>query len=307
MSAGPEWMWIALSMFAVVMQTVRTAAQKHITQHLDPIGATMVRFVFGLPFAVIFLWFVVLHYDLQIPALHREFVVFSSIAAVLQIVATVLLIYLFSLRNFAVGTTYARTEAFLTALIGSIFFGELISIGGWAAIFVSVAGVIVLTAARTEVLSSGSLLSRLWSKSALVGVAAGLSFAVCSLSLRRASLSFGHENYLFTAGMVLVAMIVIQIFITGLYMVFRSPHQFLIIAQQWKVSLFIGLTSALGSIGWFTAMTLERASYVKALGQAEFLFALLISTLFFRERTTALELGGMALVAAGIGMLLLWG
>ena len=69
--------------------------------------------------------------------------------------------------------------------------------------------------------------------------------------------------------------------------------------------MFVGLTSALGSIGWFTAMTVERAAYVKALGQVEFLFALVISTLFFRERTTGVELMGMTLVASGVVILLL--
>jgi drug/metabolite transporter (DMT)-like permease len=302
-----EWGWIALSLFAVVMQTMRTAAQKHITKHLDAIGATMVRFVCGLPFAAAFLAIVMVQGDLDLPPFNQDFVVFSTVAAIMQIVATVLLIYLFSLRNFAVGTTYARTEAFLTALVGSLFFGEMITVGGWASIMLSVAGVLVLTIARTDALEGGTIFARLWSKSALVGLGAGLAFAICSLSLRRASLSFGHDSYLFTAGMVLVSMIVIQITITGAYMMVKSRHQFAVIVRQWKLSWFIGLTSALGSIGWFVAMTLERASYVKAFGQIEFLFALLISTFFFREKTSAMELFGMILVASGIGLLLIWG
>ena len=90
-------------------------------------------------------------------------------------------------------------------------------------------------------------------------------------------------------------------------MVFRSAHQFPVVATQWRLSLFIGLTSALGSIGWFVAMTLERATYVKALGQIEFLLALAISVFFFKERTTRLELFGMSLVASGIVLLLVYG
>ncbi len=54
----------------------------------------------------------------------------------------------------------------------------------------------------------------------------------------------------------------------------------------------------LGSVGWFTAMTLEQASYVRAFGQIEFIFAMLVSTLFFRERYTRNELVGIALIAA---------
>ena len=95
-------------------------------------------------------------------------------------------------------------------------------------------------------------------------------------------------------------MVCLQTLIMWVYGAIRSPAQFALIARQWRVSLFVGVTSALGSIGWFTAMTVERASYVKALGQIEFVFALVISTLFFRERTTGLELVGMMLVAVAI-------
>ncbi len=77
--------------------------------------------------------------------------------------------------------------------------------------------------------------------------------------------------------------------------------------SQWRVCVFIGLTSALGSIGWFTAMTLERAAYVKALGQIEFVFALVISTFFFRERSNLLELSGMGLIAVGVLVLVMAG
>ena len=302
-----NWGWIALTLFAVTMQSVRTAGQRHLTRHLDAMGATMVRFVFGLPVALIYLGLVMHWHGLSLPSVNQDFVVFTLIAAVTQIIATVLLVYLFSLRNFAVGITYARIETVLTAIVGSLFFGELIGIGVWLAVFTSVIGVMLLSLARSSGLDGGRLINKLWSKSTLVGVSSGLSFAICSLSIRRASLSFGSDDYLFTAGLVLVLMLVIQSVLTVGYMVLRSAHQFHVVAAQWRLSLFIGLTSALGSIGWFVAMTLERATYVKALGQIEFLLALAISFFLFKERTTRLELLGMSLVAFGIVLLLVYG
>lgn len=298
------WIWIPITLFAVVMQTVRTAGQKQLTAHLDPIAVTLVRFLFGLPFAAVYLACVAAWSDASLPPLNGTFVVYTALGGVAQIIATVLLIHLFSLRNFAVGTTYARTEAFLTAFIGALFFGEWISIQGWVAIVISVAGVVVLTIARSHV-DSGSVLGRLWNRAAAIGLASGLGFALASLSIRKASLSFGIDDFLLSAGMTLVLMVILQTFIMVVYVAVRSPTQFAIIARQWRVSLFVGLTSALGSIGWFTAMTVERAAYVKALGQVEFLFALVISTLFFRERTTRVELMGMTLVAGGVVILLL--
>ncbi len=298
------WLWIPITLFAVVMQTVRTAGQKHLTVHLDAISVTLVRFLFGLPFAALYLAGVMIGTESALPPLNATFIGFTVLGGVAQIVATVLLIYLFSLRNFAVGTTYARTEAFLTAFIGALFFGEWISAQGWVAIIISVAGVVVLTIARSH-LPNASILGRLWNRAAAIGLGSGLGFALASLSIRKASLSFGVDNFLLTAGFTLVVMVLLQTLIMMVYVAIRSPAQFAIIARQWRVSLFVGVTSALGSIGWFTAMTLERAAYVKALGQVEFVFALAISTLFFRERTTGLELLGMLLVAGGVVILLL--
>jgi drug/metabolite transporter (DMT)-like permease len=299
-----SWIWIPITLFAVVMQTVRTAGQKHLTVHLDAISVTLVRFLFGLPFAALYLACVAIGAGKTLPPLNATFIGFTVLGGIAQIVATVLLIYLFSLRNFAVGTTYARTEAFLTAFIGALFFGEWISTQGWVAIIISVAGVVVLTIARSHV-ESRSILGRLWNRAAAIGLGSGLGFALASLSIRKASLSFGIDDFLLTAGITLVLMVCLQTLIMVVYVAIRSPAQFTIIARQWRVSLFVGVTSALGSIGWFTAMTVERASYVKALGQIEFVFALVISTLFFRERTTGLELLGMMLVAGGVVILLL--
>lgn len=299
-----SWIWIPITLFAVIMQTVRTAGQKHLTAHLDPIAVTLVRFLFGLPFAAVYLACVAAWSDTSIPPLTGTFIGYVILGGVGQIVATILLIQLFSLRNFAVGTTYARTEAFLTAVIGALFFGEWISLQGWIAIVLSVAGVVVLTVARSN-LESSSILGRLWNRAAAMGLGSGLGFALASLSIRKASLSFGIDDFLLSAGVTLVIMIILQTAIMIVYVAAKSPAQFAIIARQWRVSLFVGVTSALGSVGWFTAMTLERAAYVKSLGQVEFLLALAVSTLFFRERTTGLELVGMALTAVGVVVLLL--
>ena len=165
-------------------------------------------------------------------------------------------------------------------------------------------GVLVLTVARTQIQET-SILARLWNPAAAIGLGSGLGFALASLSIRKASLALGIEDFFLSAGVTLVVMVILQTIIMLAYVGIRSPAQLGVMARQWRVSLFVGVTSALGSIGWFTAMTLERASYVKALGQVEFVFALLISTLFFRERTTGLELTGMILVGGGVVVLLL--
>jgi drug/metabolite transporter (DMT)-like permease len=299
-------LWIFLTLFAVVMQTVRTAGQKHLSAHMDPVAATLVRFLFGLPFAAAYIVAVSRWYQAALPQTNATFWIFAVIASVTQVVATALLIYLFSLRNFAVGTTYARTEAFLTALVGALIFGELITLPGWTAILVSVSGVVLLTIARSQI-EAITLVQRLWNPAAAVGLASGLCFALASLSLRRASLSLEINNFQLSAGMTLVTMVTIQTAMTASYVAIKNARQFAAMIQHWRACLFVGLTSALGSIGWFTAMTLERAAYVKALGQVEFVFALGVSTFFFRERSNPLELSAMALIATGVLLLVLAG
>lgn len=84
----------------------------------------------------------------------------------------------------------------------------------------------------------------------------------------------------------------------------REHEQFVLVLGKWRPGLFVGITSVIGSAGWFTAMTLERASYVKTLGQVEFLITLGIAIFYFKEVPTRKEITGMLLIMAGIIVLL---
>lgn len=292
-----------MTLLAASVQAVRTAAQKYLAGHMSVWSATLVRFLFGLPFAAAYLLLLERWFGAGLPTLHPRFLLLCAAASVSQIAATVLLVHLFSLRNFAVGTTYARTEVLLTALLGAALFGEVVTAAGWIAMLIGVAGLILINLGRTG-LEGGTLIARAWNRSAAVGVGAGLGFALASLLIREASLSLGEGHFLLRAGVTLLVMVVMQTAMLGLWIAATEPGQFALIARKWRAGTLVGLTSAAGSAGWFTAMTIERASYVKALGQVETLFALGISYLFFRERSNRKELLGMALVVAGIVLLL---
>ena len=73
----------------------------------------------------------------------------------------------------------------------------------------------------------------------------------------------------------------------------------------WRLCSFVGVTSAVGSICWFTAMTIQNASYVKAVGQIETAFTLAISYLYFNERLNGSELLGIMVIVAGVLLFLL--
>jgi uncharacterized membrane protein len=58
-------------------------------------------------------------------------------------------------------------------------------------------------------------------------------------------------------------------------------------------------------MAWFTALAMQNAAYVRALGQIELVFTFIASVVFFRERTSRAEVAGIVLVVTGIVMLIL--
>ena len=69
----------------------------------------------------------------------------------------------------------------------------------------------------------------------------------------------------------------------------------------------MGVASLGGSVGWFTAFTLQNAAYVFAVGQVEVIFSLMASVMFFKETITRRELTGIALLTVSILLLVLVG
>lgn len=297
--------WAIIAGLAAFAQTARNAGQKHLSASMSAWSASWVRFLFGLPFALGYLAYAVGRRDLPAPDLHVEFFVWCAGTAVAQILATVLLVKLFGLRNFAVGSTYARTETIPTAVLGASLFGESIDAAGWTAILIGAAGVMLISLARQGV-GVASLMASAFNRAAGIGLLSGLFFALASLFLRQASLSLGDADVMTTAAMTLVAVIAIQTVALGAYIAAARPYEIAAIGRAWKAALFVGFTSALGSAGWFTAMTIERASYVKAVGQVEFVLAIAVSIIVFKERPSLREMIGMSLVAIGIVVLLVY-
>ena len=291
--------WIFWTLLAAVMQAVRTAGQKYLTADISPLGATLVRYLFGLPFVGVYLWWLLEDRAVSLPTPSGLFVAYGLAAGFLQIIATILLIRLFTLRNFAVGSCYARTEVLITAVIGLIVFSEMVSTLGWVAMVTCVTGLVLITVAK-----SGSL-SDLWNQSALYGLGAGLTFSLTSLLIRQASLSFGLNDAVLSAAITLAFMITVQSMICLGMLLIQNRSELKIMFRKWRPSLFVGATSMIGSAGWFTAFTLERAAYVKTLGQIEFLLTLAISIYYFKERSSPMELIGMIVLVAGVILLLL--
>ena len=136
------------------------------------------------------------------------------------------------------------------------------------------------------------------------GILSGIAFALTSLWIRQASLSLGDE-FMFNAAVTLVFMVSLQSLLCYGYIQLKQPQQLKLLRRHLPLALFVGATSAFGSIGWFTAMTYQNPAIVKSLGQIEFVFTLLITYFFFKEKITFKEYAGMLLIMASVVILLL--
>ena len=301
------WIWIPITIFAALMQAVRTAAQKTLNQSLSNMGTTYVRSLFGMPILLAFLGAAMLYTGHGVPAFTPAFLWHTAAAALTQVLATALLIYMFRLKNFAVGTMLTKTDLIMTALIGTAFFSEQLTAFGWAAIAVVICGVILMLIGKLGTAAfrdSGETLSGLlWGRPTKVALLCALLFALSYLFLREATRDLGEQHhFLWRAGWTVVMATGLQTVCLGLWLAVKEPPVF---RQMWaarRIASFIGLTSGLGSIGWYSAFALQNASYVRAVGQIEAVFTLAISWLYFHEKITALELIGIAVTLAGVLM-----
>ena len=297
-------LWIPLTIAAAFLQNVRSMLQKHLKERLGTTGATFVRFGYGFPFALLYLAGLAAFTDLPVPHLNPRFIAIVMVGGLAQIAGTALLVSLFDKRNFAVGTTYSKTETVQAAVFGIVFLGETVSLNAAVGILVSLVGVVAISTARSP--AGLRAIATSWTeRPALIGLASGASFGIAAVSYRGASLSLGGDGFLMQAAVTLAFVLVFQTIVMAGYMAVREPAELRASLAAWRVAVWVGLTGAVASIGWFTAMTIQQAALVRALGQIELVFTLSASTLIFRERILRLELIGIILVVAGIMILIL--
>jgi len=297
-------LWIPITIAAAFLQNVRSALQKYLKGRLSTSGATFVRFGFGFPLAVAYV--MILHHGMGMawPPLHGTFLAYAAAGGIMQIMATFLLVHLFSYRNFAVGTAYSKTEPLQTAVFGILILGDTISSGAAIAIMVGLGGVVAMSVAHGP-MTARTFLAALVHRTALIGLASGACFGVSAVSVRAASLSLGEPGFIMQAAFTLAWVIGFQSLVMLAYMRWREPGQITAVWRSRRPAALVGLTGFSASACWFTAMTIQNAAYVRALGQIELIFTVAASYFFFREHIKRAELIGVALIAACILILLL--
>ena len=293
-----SWLWAVFTLLAAAGQTARNAMQRELTTSLGTVGATHVRFLFGFPFALVFLTGVVLATGAALPRPGLIFVPWVLLGALAQIAATALMLAAMSQRSFVVTVAYIKTEPVQVAIFGLLFLGDTVTVPMMAAIIIATAGVIVMSF-KPGASASGGI------RPTLVGLAAGGMFALSAIGYRGAILSLGHPSFVMAATFTLAVGLVLQAALLTAYLALRDRAVLGAIAAQWRRSLFAGFMGATASEFWFLAFALATAASVRTLALVEVLFAQAISAFIFRQATSAREGIGMTMIVIGV-VVLIW-
>jgi drug/metabolite transporter (DMT)-like permease len=300
------WLWAIFTVVAAFFQTLRNAMQRELTTSLGTVGATHVRFLFGFPFALIFLIGLALGTDVPLPKPGLTFWPWVVDGAFAQVAATALMLVAMGERSFVVTIAYIKTEPIQVAIFGLIFLGDAVSWPMMAAIVVATAGVIVMSAPLPTLPRKrgrgGSGPGGL--RPTLIGLASGGMFALSAIGYRGAILSLHLQNFVMAATFTLVIGLAMQAVVLSVYLWVRSPAVLTAIMHSWKPSLFAGFMGALASQFWFLAFALATAASVRTLALVEVLFAQLVARYAFGQKTTPREAVGMVLVVAGVVLLI---
>lgn len=292
------WIWVSLA--AAAVQTLRFMLQKRLKGlGLSTGGATFSRFVFAVPFAIGGAVLLMTLQGVAMPDLPMRFFLFGMAGGLAQIVATFCTVMLFSLRSFAVGIAFTKTELVQVAIFSALLLGEPVSPPGWVAIVIGVVGVIILSPPPKGATGGA------FGKAVALGLLAGGLFGLSAIGYRGATQALALDSAFLRAVIALAFVISFQTLAMTVWLLWREPGEIGRVMRAWRATLPVGVTGVLGSMGWFTAFALQNAAYVRGLGQIELLFSLLASALVFRERISGREIVGMILLVVSILVIIL--
>src|SRR4051794_15568904 len=195
-------LWMILTAAAAPLQVARNALQRGLVGDAGPWGATLVRFLFGLPFSIaMFVTVSLLTPDAQ-PDPSARFWTAVVIGAVAQMAATGFLLLTMHRSGFAVATVMQQSSLPLAAVLG-LARGDALPVQAWVGVAVATVGLVVLSWPKPKDMR-GSLAG------AVSGLSSGLAFAVALNGYRAAGLALDAAHPIYSALGSLVCAQVIQ-------------------------------------------------------------------------------------------------
>jgi drug/metabolite transporter (DMT)-like permease len=290
-----NFLWAIFTLLGAAGQTARNAMQRELTPSLGALGATLVRFLFGFPFALCFLAAVQIFLRTALPTISRDFGLWTILGALTQIAGTAMMLLTMEQRSFVVTVAYLKTEPILVALMGLLFLGDPLTKAMMLAIGVAMAGV-ALISVKPQALAGGT-------KPALMGLCSAGLFAASAIGYRGAILSLHQPSFVLAATFSLAAGLCLQTVLLLVWLLFFKRDTLLAIAAMWRPSLLAGFAGAAASEFWFLAFALATAASVRTLALIEVLFAQVVTRFVFRQKTTVAEVAGIILLLAGAGLM----
>jgi drug/metabolite transporter (DMT)-like permease len=290
-------MWIIITLFAATFQILRTSEQHRLRSALSVGEAGSVRYLYALPLAVIALAVRSTSWS-AFPDVPLHFIPIVLGAGVGQILGTLCLLQSFRVRDFAIGTVYAKGEVVLVAIASAVLINERPSALGWIGVFVVFAGIVWLASARLP--RADEIVTSAFDPAALLGIAAGGLFALTSVGIRSASESIRGGGNFDHALITLTAMLAGQVVVNGVGLVAVPGESIVRVGRAWRTATPVGLLSLAGSACWAWAIAIEGPTKVRTLGQVELILAFVIGVTVHHERHRLPEYLASALILAGI-------
>ena len=296
---SPAWLWVPLTLVAGAGQVLRNGMQANLTAKIGTLGATQVRFIYGLPFAVLFLLSALWIQQTSLPELNRTALGWALLGAVCQFGGTAMMLMVMHRRAFGVAYAYIKTEPVVVALLGVALLGDHLPLLAWLAVAAVTAGVLIATVKPGEF---GLLLGE--TRMILAGVSAGGLFGLSAIAFRGTSRALEQGDFVLRSLTVLVVAMTMQSVLLGLWLLFRDRAAFTGSLREWRSSLGAGFVGALSSAMWFAAFSLTAAANVRTLGLIELPIVALVSGRLTGKAVARHELAGLGIIMAGVALLL---
>ena len=296
------WIWITL--VAATTQTLRSAGQKQMKSVMGDFGASYIRFSYALPFACVWLYAVMSATGQAMPQTTPDFWLWVSIGGMTQVIFTVLLITLFNHRNFAAGTAFSKTEILQAAIFEAIIIGEFVSFQVGLAISIGVFAILMLSFHKAKI-GIGGIRSAVTSYQTWLGLAAGAFLGLSTVSFRAATDALATGDVLVRASMSAATSTLLQTIVMGAALLFVARSELVASFRHWRKAWPVGRFGAITTACWFTAFSMQNVASVRAIGQIELLITLGISTLFFKEKISRIEMIAVLLLGSSILLVLL--
>lgn len=292
-------LWIPATIVAAALQVGRNAMQRGMMSSSGPWGATLVRFLFGLPFGLLFAAGALVMVPAAAPNWSAAFWISACAGATSQVLATSLLLLSMQRAGFAVGTALQQSSLPFAAITGLLIFQEQVSVISWIGVGIATLGLTILSWPAPDN-------RRASIAGAIFGLASGLLFGFGLNAFRHAALALENDHPVFAALLLVPIVQAMQSVALLLYLRIRDPQALREVARRWRTSLWAGMYGGLASIGWFVALSLAPAAAVRALGTIETPIAAVAGHRLFRERLRLHQIVAGFTVIAGVVMAALY-